>query len=239
MHRFGLIRENLDGLEAPTTKFVMRSTPHTLAMTPRSATAPARPAFDDGDQRVGWFGRRRAGRGTLNEFVFGAIVQHFPRTLNRKMAPTSACPPRKKSDAIEAFQLFSAGSGLPHPGAHLRRRRRQQRRDKALNRPLRGLPPGSGRNATTPSSTSTPTPSRSRARSLPIDGGFGPLGTFDTGFGTGRFNVPPLARPPTPPVLHNGLIEGLEDAITFYISPNFAASPAHQISVRPTSTTTA
>jgi cytochrome c peroxidase len=234
MRRFGVIRENLDGMEAPTTKFVMRGTPHTLAMsTSISDGTGALQPFDEGDSRTGWSGDGSPGRGTLNEFVIGAIVQHFPKTLNRRFGSDFRLPTQDEVDAIEAFQLFSGRQHNPRTQIlTFADAAANTGRDKFLNeafcvachRDLIGDPNHTQFNF------NTNTESFSRSLGFPIDGGFGAVGSLETGFGGGRFNVPPLTEAAdTGPFFHNGLIEGLEDAITFYISPNFVASPAHAV----------
>jgi hypothetical protein len=82
---------------------------------------------------------------------------------------------------------------------------------------IEGLPPASFR---------TP-------KNMPKDGGFGVVddsgtpGTIATGFGTGRFNPPPLGEAPdTAPFFHdNAFATTIEDAITFYTTPTFQNSP--------------
>jgi hypothetical protein len=102
MRRFALILENLDGFEDPANKFVMRGIPHTLALnanTLRNALvdgtqgvllgppAPGTPIGPGTDptirERTGWSGDGAPGTGTLREFLTGAIMQHYPRTLGR------------------------------------------------------------------------------------------------------------------------------------------------------------
>jgi cytochrome c peroxidase len=234
MRRFGVIRENLDGLEDPTVKFVMRGTPHTLAMSTSisDGTGPGQP-FDEGDSHVGWSADGSLGRGTLNEFALGAIIQHFPRTLGRKFGSDFRLPTQDEVDALEAFQLFSGRQRNPRTQIlTFADAAANTGRDKFLNEAFcvachQDL---IGNANHTNFNFNTNTESFSTLLGFPIDGGFGTAGSLATGFGTGRFNVPPLTEAAdTGPFFHNGLIEGLEDAITFYISPNFAASPAHVI----------
>jgi hypothetical protein len=68
---------------------------------------------------------------------------------------------------------------------------------------------------------------------MPRDGGFGPApGTLATGFGSTRFNVPPLFEAAmTPPFFHNNAIADIEDAVAFYQTPQFLSSPATQFAV--------
>jgi hypothetical protein len=102
MRRFALIVENLDGFDDLANKFVMRGIPHTLALTANTL----RPALVDGTkgvllgppapgtpigpgtdpsilERTGWSGDGAPGTGTLREFLTGAIMQHYPKTLGR------------------------------------------------------------------------------------------------------------------------------------------------------------
>ncbi len=100
LESFALIRENLDGFQAPgtpLTKFVMRSVPHVFALSTSIKADPG-----DGNttippnERTGWSGdgapfndaeiKNATGTnptGTLADFLNGAIRQHYPKTLNR------------------------------------------------------------------------------------------------------------------------------------------------------------
>jgi len=235
MRNFGLIRENADGLDAPTTKFVMRSTPHSLAMSTSIGTgdAPATPA--DGtppDQRTGWSGDGAPGRGTLNEFAFGAVVQHFTRTLARRPGVDFRIPTQEELDALEAFQLFSG----------------RQKNPQTLSITFADADAETGKNLFQGQGAcvschrdlvagrenfllDTNVEALSTALGLPRDGGFGGAGTADKGFGVGRFNVPPLVEAAdTAPFFHNGAVATIEDAVAFYTGPAFAAAPARNFS---------
>jgi hypothetical protein len=82
----------------------MRGVPHTLALNTTNAIEDAGLSPD---QRLGWGGDGAPGRGTLNEFAVGALVQHFPKTLNRKPGVDFRPPTQAEVDALEAFQLFT------------------------------------------------------------------------------------------------------------------------------------
>ena len=101
----GLILENVDGLEDPTNKFVMRSVNHTFAMSTsiNRGGDPARPP----DERLGWGGDGSPGRGTLMEFAIGAVNQHLTRSLGRVPGVDFRVPTQQELDSLEAFQLFS------------------------------------------------------------------------------------------------------------------------------------
>ena len=94
LRQFALIRENADGFDKPA---VLRGVPHTLAL----ATSVANPA----GPRTGWSGDA-APDASLRQFTVGAIVQHFPRTLNRQPGIDFRLPTDEELDAVEAFMLF-------------------------------------------------------------------------------------------------------------------------------------
>jgi hypothetical protein len=56
-------------------------------------------------QRTGWSGDGAPGAGTLREFATGAVIQHFPRTLNREPGIDFRLPTDRELDALEAFLL--------------------------------------------------------------------------------------------------------------------------------------
>jgi hypothetical protein len=233
----GLIRENLDGLEAPTTKFVMRNTPHTLAMslTIGDGTGPGAPN-DNGppDQRTGWSGDGAPGRGTLNEFAFGAIVQHFPRSLARVPGVDFRIPTQEELDALEAFQLFSGRQKNPSVGAlTFGDAAANAGRDKFLGQAFCvacHLEMTGRSGAHIAFMFDTGVERLSRALGLPVDGGLGHEGSAEAGFGTGRFNIPPLVEAAdTAPFFHNGAVGTIEEAVAFYLSDNFRQSPMFRI----------
>ena len=81
MRSHGLILENVDGLEDPTVKFVMRGVPHTLGMQvslTQDTTQVPTPA-----EMTGWSGDGAPATGSLRDFAIGAVTQHFTKRLNR------------------------------------------------------------------------------------------------------------------------------------------------------------
>jgi hypothetical protein len=104
MRNFGLILENVDGLDDLPNKFVMRGIPHTLALLDNTLE----PVAGGGDgtttppnERTGWGGdgapvsppgqpfllfdgNVRHADGSLIDFIIGAIIQHYPKTLARR-----------------------------------------------------------------------------------------------------------------------------------------------------------
>jgi cytochrome c peroxidase len=71
---------------------VLRSVPHTLALR---TSGP----------RFGWSGDGSPGDGSLRSFAIGAVIQHFPKTLNREVGADFRLPTEEELDALEAFQL--------------------------------------------------------------------------------------------------------------------------------------
>jgi hypothetical protein len=248
-----LIRENLDGFDDLAHKFVERSVPHTLALSTsvgqvlnqQRGVGDAVTTHVDGpppDQRTGWSGDGAPGRGTLNEFAFGAVVQHFTKSLSRVPGTSFRIPTQAELDALEAFQLFSgrqknpditaltfgdpaaaAGRDAVFGGANCT----------ACHRDLRGDPFNFDFNTGV---ENIPLTFRT-ATNMPRDGGFGVAnedpadrrklvaGSVATGFGDGQFNVPPLYEAAdTGPFFHNGGVATIEDAIDFYSSKAFLSS---------------
>ena len=110
MRRFGLILENVDGLEDPTNKFVMRGVPHTLGLA-KSLTQPTNldgaPA-----QMTGWSGDGSPG-GTLRDFATGAVIQHFTKTLNRVAGVNFRLPTPDELAGDGSIPALSGAPGRP------------------------------------------------------------------------------------------------------------------------------
>ena len=115
MREAGLIRENTNGFDAPTTDFTMRSVPHLSALRV-SLLAPTN--GNDGttlppDQRTGWSGDGAPSdpvgslspHGTLRDFTIGAIKQHLTKTLQRVPGADFRLPGEYELDALEAYML--------------------------------------------------------------------------------------------------------------------------------------
>ena len=109
MREFGLILENVDGLEAPTTKFVMRGVPHTLGLqvSLQRDTGLANPPAPA--EMTGWSGDGAPGAGSLREFATGAVTQHFTKSLLRRVGQDFKLPTSKQLDAMEGFSCRPAG----------------------------------------------------------------------------------------------------------------------------------
>jgi len=101
MREFGLILENIDGLEDPTNKFVMRGVPHTLALITSITSGATEPPLE----ATGWSGDGAPNDGTLRDFATRAVTQHFTKTLNRVAGTDFRLPTEGELDALKAFQL--------------------------------------------------------------------------------------------------------------------------------------
>jgi cytochrome c peroxidase len=110
MRRFGLILENVDGLDDLRNKFTMRSTQTVLALA--NSTVRPDPTFigpdftnngrnPDPPERLGWGNDALP----LRDFAIGAIAQHATRTLNRKAGFDFRVPTDEELDALAAYQL--------------------------------------------------------------------------------------------------------------------------------------
>ncbi|MFL6263300.1 MAG: hypothetical protein ACJ76Y_26695 [Thermoanaerobaculia bacterium] len=243
MRNFGLILENVDGFQDPTVKFVMRGVPHTLSMA-TSILAPS-----DGraaQQRVGWSGDGAPAPVTLRLFPVGAVTQHFTKSLNRVAGVDFRLPTDTELDAMEAFTL-SVGrlNELNLAQVHLNDAGAEAGR-LVFNSPTQGkcfnchsnaganVPAGTNNNFNT-GVERFPNPAR-QVQSFPFDGGFGATAPFDCDgdgvndcFGDGTFNAPPLIEAAdTPPFFHSHIASTIEDAVAFFNSPQFQASPSGQ-----------
>jgi cytochrome c peroxidase len=124
LRKFGLILLNVDGFDDLNNKFVMRGVPHTLAMLPDTLkpgeldeTHPIGQPPVPPVERLGWSGDGapvgtftladgtvHQATGTLRDFMIGAIIQHYPKTLNRVPGVDFRMPTVAELDSLEAFQ---------------------------------------------------------------------------------------------------------------------------------------
>lgn len=235
MRQFGLILENVDGLEDPTNKFVMRSVPHTLGMAQSLNQDPTQP--NPPAQMTGWSGDGAPASGSLRDFSIGAVTQHFPKSLNRTPGQDFVLPNNQQLDAMEAFQLslgrtddfdlskitfldagvangqdiFVNGTGDPNAGG---------RCNVCHNNAGAQVADGRNRNFNT-NVEDVVNPARS-VENFPIDGGFGKDDNGDGTFGNRRFNTPPVVEAAdTPPFFHNNIVDTLEGVVEFYAGPEF------------------
>ena len=98
-----LITENVDGFELPG---VLRSVPHIFGLGQTINPEPNHPLT----HATGWGGDGSPGSsppdgGSLRNFAVGAVVQHFPKRLDRVLDVDFVMPTQAQLDQLEAFQL--------------------------------------------------------------------------------------------------------------------------------------
>ena len=253
MRKLGLILENTNGFSDPATNFTLRSVPHLLAM--RTSLLPPSPAAADGtvnppDQRTGWSGDGAPSdetvspelRGTLRDFINGAIRQHFTKTLNRQAGVDFRLPTEYEKDAVAAYML-SLGRQQEYDDFHTIQLTNEKAERGRLNYLGEGLANGIPCNAchfngganTDPnfdfppgisppafeSSNRSFAPRVEELLDQPGDVLFGGVMPFDDGFGhaTNLFNVPTVIEAAdTGPFFHANQVDTLEGMIAFYTS---------------------
>jgi cytochrome c peroxidase len=235
---FGVIKENLDGFHRPG---VMRSVPHNLGMPMSIRPDPANPLPGPEGNRVhalGWSGDGAPGTGSLREFTIGAIVQHLPKTLERKPGVDFRLPTAEELDSLEAYMMSVgrrkdvdlAAMAFSDPRVE-RGKRLFNNEDEVDDRSCSachangGANDGDGFNRNFDTGTRLLTATAWGGTDAPPDGG---LGTGHQegvqGFGDGTTNTPSLIEAAdTAPYFHNNSKATLEDAIAFYAADEFAA----------------
>jgi len=229
-----LITEHVDGFDKPA---VFRSVQHTLALSATQGIENANAEFPESspEHRLGWGGDGAPGRGTLNEFAFGAIVQHFTKDARRRVGTDFRIPTQEELDAIEAFQLFSGRQKLID-GRSLQLREARAETGRSLF--LSGSSGGKCTNCHLDLGSTEGNPPldinfvvaqgvRGLTPELPPDDGFkAPHPAQPFIVGDGSFNVPPLIEAAdTMGAFHNNAATDLEAAISFCASDTFRATP--------------
>jgi hypothetical protein len=113
LREFGLVLENVDGLEDPTRKFVMRAVSHTFSLATSITPPPLVPPntlTSDGTpippvHRTGWSGDGAPGDGALRDFARGAVEQHATRSLERVEYADFMPPTDSQLSQLEQFQM--------------------------------------------------------------------------------------------------------------------------------------
>lgn len=245
LREFGLILENVDGMEDATVKFVMRGVPHTLALSTSTKSGRGEPPMD----QTGWSGDGAPNQGRLKDFLIGAIIQHYPKSLDRDEGFDFRLPTEEELTAMEAF-LLSIGrqqdinlSTLNLKGERAREGLRLFVREDTNNGTLPAgkcnlchlnagatpaISPGVNQNFNI-GSEEMDHPARHPVF-MPRDGGFGKNFNPETDdFGDGTFKTSPLVEvADTAPFYHHNAIDNLFDAINFYNKEEFAHSPSAQ-----------
>ena len=230
MRQFGLILENLDGFSDLENVFTQRGVPHTLGMRV-SVDSPGGP-------RTGWSGDGAPLDGSLRAFAVGAVIQHFPLTLNRVPGVDFRLPTEEELDALEAFQLALgrqedlelplelkgsvAGRGQEIFLDNTLGKCNICHRNAGANATLGGQDAGNA-NFNTGVEDLIDQPIDQIGERVPPDDGFGVPGD-------GTFNTPPLVEAAdTGPFFHNNAVETVEGSVAFYNSDAFNNSPAGQV----------
>ncbi len=232
MREFGLILENQDGFDDLENNFNMRGVPHTLAM---------RTSVDSRDgPRTGWSGDGAPGDGSLRSFATGAVIQHFPLTLNRVPDLDFRLPTDDELDDMEAFMLSLGRQEeltLPLPLEGFVASRGQEifldntlgkcnacHFNAGANAHPQIFGAGAGNlNFNTGVEDLPDQPADLTGELVPPDDGFGNPGN-------GEFNTPPLVEAAdTGPFFHNNSVETIEGAVEFYNGDSFNNSPAGQL----------
>lgn len=230
MRKFGLILENLDGFDDLENKFTMRGVPHTLGLR-TSVDSPQGP-------RTGWSGDGAPGDGSLRSFAIGAVIQHFPRTLNRVAGVDFRLPTEDELDALEAFQLsLGRQTELMLPLAlkgEVPRRGQEIFLDNSVGKcnlchvnagATANFGTGNVGNANfnTGVENLPDQPADLTDELVPPDDGLGTPGD-------GTFNTPPLVEAAdSGPFFHNNAIETIEGAVAFYNGDAFNNSPSGRV----------
>lgn len=254
MRGFGLILENVDGAEAPTTKFVMRSVPHCFSLatsiTPAPIVNPDNTGVDGTTQppiqRVGWSGDGAPSPGGLKQFQLGAIFQHYTKSLDRVAGVDFGTASDEQLSRIEDFlRTIGRMNELDLNTVSLSDAAANAGRTTFLGSRCNGCHRNAGANVAAGFNRNFDTGIEAvriadlDAQSIPHDGGFGgaaPGAPFDhdsnrdginDSYGKGTFSTPGLIEAAdTAPFFHTNAFETIEDAVTFYTTPAFAASPA-------------
>ena len=229
MREFGLILENQDGFDDLANNFNMRGVPHVLAQR-TSIDSPQGP-------RTGWSGDGAPGDGSLRSFAVGAVIQHFPKTLNRVAGVDFRLPTDAELDALEAFQLsLGRQQDLQLPlllKSTVAKRGQEIFLDDSLGKcnichrnagasAFFGGQNQGNANFNTGVENLPDQPADLTGERVPPDDGLGNPGN-------GTFNTPPLVEAAdTGPFFHNNAIETIEGAVGFYDGESFNDSPAGQ-----------
>jgi cytochrome c peroxidase len=230
-----LNQENLDGFDKPP---VTRSVQHTFSLGTTIGMEEANLGFPMAppDHRLGWSGDGAPGRGTLNEFSFGAIIQHFPQDLQRRPGTDFRIPTQEELDSLEAFQLFTGRQKLVDGRPLVLQ---DAPAEAGRNLFLKGLSGGKCTNChldmgsldsgfgPLPNNFVLNTGVRNLTPNLPTDDGFlGPNPAQSFLLGDGSFNVQPVIEAAdTSPNFHNNAKATIEDAVAFYTSDTFRSAP--------------
>lgn len=235
LREHGLVLENLDGLDDPANRFVMRGVPPTLGL---QVSLESDTSLGEGPvQMTGWSGDGSPGTGSLREFAIGAVTQHFTKRLNRVAGVDFILPSEHELDAMEAFQL-SLGRSADYDLSRVTFRDANVQAGRTLFLNGTGNPNAGGtchfchanggalsangqnRNFNT-NVEGVAHPARAM-QDFPRDGGFGHGANADGTWGNRTFNIASVVEAAdTAPFFHNNVVNTLEEVVEFYAGPVF------------------
>ena len=194
---------------------------------------------------LGWSADGSPGTGSLREFAVGAVMQHFPKTLNRIPGKDFRLPTNAELDALAAFQLslgrqeeidlaemnfadpnVQAGKNLFNSNNN------NNRCSFCHNNAGANVAEGFNDNFATNVARLPDAPARLMDPTIPGDGGFDKEPNFEVSGiaadfrGNGTMNVPPLVEAAdSGPFFHNNSAATIEDAVHFYTTTTFSGPP--------------
>lgn len=244
LRQFGLIIANIDGFDKPG---VLRSVPHLLAL---GTTITPEEEFEGTvvKHALGWSADGAPGDGSLRTFTIGAVMQHMPKTLNREEGIDFRLPTDDELDALEAYMLsLGRSEDLDLDNMYFSSPIVQKGRELFHSKePGTGQCKGCHLNAGANSSSSLQNGNRDTGvdnmpdsplklvwKKTPSDGGFGGTERSDCGwstretcYGNKEFNMTSVVEAAdTAPFFHNNSVNTIEEAVAFYNSNAFHASP--------------
>ncbi len=244
LRQFSLIKTNVDGFDRPG---VFRGVPHTLALSTSMMPESDKEAEFVLDA-TGWSADGAPGDGSLRMFSVGAVIQHFPKTLNRIEDQDFRLPNDEELDALEAYMLSLGRSqdlaldNMNFSSPIVQRGRELFHSKEQGTGQCKGCHFNAGANSSTTFQNGNrdtgvenlpENPARLVWLPTPVDGGFGKEERNDCGwdgqqrcFGNGEFNMTTVIEAAdTAPFFHNNSVNTIEEAIAFYNSNAFHASP--------------
>jgi len=244
LRQFGLILTNIDGFDKPG---VLRGVPHLFALK-TSMTPEAEFEGTVVKHALGWSADGSPNDGSLHQFTVGAIIQHFPKTLNREEGVDFRLPTDDESAALEAYMLsLGRSEELDLDSLFFSSPIVQKGRELFHSKePGTGQCKGCHLDAGANSSSSLQNGNRDTGvenmpdsllklvwKPSPHDGGFSNERQNDCGwfknqscYGNHEFNMTTVVEAAdTAPFFHNNSVSTIEEAVAFYNSNAFHQSP--------------
>ena len=242
LREFAMIVENVDGLDDLDNKFTLRSIQHTLSLATSLTVSPGDGTTTPPLERTGWSGDGAPNDGTLRDFLTGAVTQHFTADLSRTDGTSFTLPNDQELDLALAYQMaLGRTNEIDLNALTLTDADAQagiavfQGRGRCstchVNAGANAIADGNNRNFDT--GVESIRLLDVDLALIPSDGGFGEDGADTDGdgvddiFGNGTFNSTPLIEAAdTGPFFHTNAFETIEEAVGFYNTAEFGASPS-------------